>query len=116
MVLWMFITAQLLWAYGVTDVHYCSTAVDMWCYGCSLLLSCCGHMVLRVLGMSITAQLLWVYLYGVNGCLLLLSCCGHIALRMFITSQPLWAYGVTNVYYCSAAVGIWRYGCSLLLN
>jgi hypothetical protein len=54
------------------DVHYRSTAVGMWCYGCSLLLNCCGHVVL------------W----------------------MFITFQLLWAYGVTDVHYCSADIGI----------
>jgi hypothetical protein len=54
----MFITAQLLCAYGVMDVHYCLTAVGIWCYGYSLLINCCGHMVLW---MFITAQLLWAY-------------------------------------------------------
>jgi len=58
MVLWMFITAQLLWTYGVMGVYYCSPAVGICSYGCSLLLNCCGHMVLRML---ITAQLLWAY-------------------------------------------------------
>jgi hypothetical protein len=27
----MLTASQLPWAYGVTDVHYCSTAVDIWC-------------------------------------------------------------------------------------
>jgi len=64
--LWMFITVQLLWAYGVMDVHYCSTAVDIWCYGCLLLFTCCGHMLLW---MFITAQLLWAYgVMDVNYC------------------------------------------------
>jgi len=42
----MLISSQLLWAYGVMDVHYCSSAVGIWCYGCSLLVNCCRHMVL----------------------------------------------------------------------
>jgi hypothetical protein len=39
-------------------VYYFSTAVGIWCCGYSLLLNCCGRMVLR---MFITAQLLWAY-------------------------------------------------------
>jgi hypothetical protein len=70
------------------DVHYSSTAVGIWCYECSLLLNCCGHMMLW---MFITAQLLWAY--GVTN----VHCCSTYVGICCVTRRRVWESNGTNM-------------------